>query len=190
MLGFLELSWHPLAAVGFLRPVTGRLHQARWRDPFGELKPDAIEALIAVGESDEAAELLADLEDWSRSVNASATRATAWRCRGLLRAARGDDDGASEALGQALRAFQRLLVPFERGAHAAGLGTGAMTANSGGRRRGRWVRRWPSPAARRAAVGRAGRVQLAQLGGWRPQDATLTPTETQTARLVAQGRTN
>ena len=34
------------------------------------------------------------------------------------------------------------------------------------------------------------RAQLAQLGGRRPQDATLTPTETQIAALVAQGRTN
>ena len=192
VLGFLELSLgNPAAAVGFLRPVTGRLHQARWRDPFGELKPNAIEALIAVGELDEAAELLADLEDWSRSVNAPATRATAWRCRGLLRAARGDHDGASEALGQALRAFQRLPVPFERGRTLLALG--AVQRRAKQRRAaqaslGAALAEFQQLGARLWAE--QARAQLAQLGGRRPQDATLTPTETQIARLVAQGRTN
>ena len=33
-------------------------------------------------------------------------------------------------------------------------------------------------------------TELAQLGGRRPQDGRLTPTESQIASLVAQGRTN
>jgi DNA-binding CsgD family transcriptional regulator len=192
VLGFLELSLgNPAAAVGYLRPGARFLHQIGWRDPFGDLKPNAIEALIPVGELDEAAELLADLEHWSRTVDAPATRATAARCRGLLRAAQGDHDGALEALTQAAQAFQRLPVPFERGRTLLALGTlqrrtkqrGAAQASLGAALAGfqqLGARLWADKA----------RAQLAQLGGRPPQDATLTPTETQIAALVAQGRTN
>jgi DNA-binding CsgD family transcriptional regulator len=192
VLGFLELSLgNPAAAVGFLRPGARRLHEVGWRDPFGDLKPNAIEALILVGELEEAAELLADLEDWSHTVDAPAVAATARRCRGLLRAAQGDHDGALEALTQAARAFQQVPVPFERGRTLLALGT--------------LQRRAKQRRAAQASLGAAlagfkqlgarlwaeqARAQLAQLGGRRPQGATLTPTETQIAALVAQGRTN
>jgi DNA-binding CsgD family transcriptional regulator len=192
VLGFLELSLgNPAAAAGFLRPAARYLHQAGWRDPFGDLKHNAIEALILVGERDEAAELLADLEDWSHSVDAPAVAATARRCRSLLRAAQGDHDGALEALAQAARAFQQVPVPFERGRTLLALGA--------------LQRRAKQRRAAQASLGAAlagfqqlgarlwaeqARAQLAQLGGRRPQDARLTPTETQIAALVAQGRTN
>jgi DNA-binding CsgD family transcriptional regulator len=192
VLGFLELSLgNPAAAVGFLRPGARRLHEVGWRDPFGDLKHNAIEALILVGELEEAAELLADLEDWSHSVDAPAVAATARRCRGLLRAARGDHDGALEALAEAARAFQQVPVPFERGRTLLALGA--------------LQRRAKQRRAAQASLGAAlagfqqlgarlwaeqARAQLAQLGGRRPQDATLTATETQIAALVAQGRTN
>jgi DNA-binding CsgD family transcriptional regulator len=192
VLGFLELSLgNPTAAAGLLRPATRFFHRIRWRDPMEDLKPNAIEALILVGELEEAAEWLADLEDWSHSLDAPAAAATARRCRGLLRAARGDHEGALEALTQAARAFQQLPVPFERGRTLLALGT--------------LQRRAKQRRAAQASLGAAlaefqhlgarlwaeqARTQLAQLGGRRPQDATLTPTETQIAALVAQGRTN
>jgi DNA-binding CsgD family transcriptional regulator len=192
VLGFLELSLgNPAAAVGYLRPAARFLRQAGYRDPYGELKPNAIEALILVGELEEAAELLADLEDWSSSLDAPAVAATARRCRGLLRAARGDHAGALGALTEAARAFQRLPVPFERGRTLLALGT--------------LQRRAKQRAAAQASLGAAlagfeqlgarlwaeqARAQLAQLGGRRPQDGRLTPTEAQIAALVAQGRTN
>jgi DNA-binding CsgD family transcriptional regulator len=192
VLGFLELSLgNPAAAVGFLRPGARRLHEVGWRDPFGDLKHNAIEALILVGELEEAADWLADLEDWSHSVDAPAVAATARRCRGLLRAAQGDHDGALEALTQAARAFQRLPVPFERGRTLLALGAlqrrakqrGAAQASLGAALAGfqqLGARLWAEQA----------RAQLAQLGGRRPQDGRLTATETQIAALVAQGRTN
>ena len=105
------------------------------------------QALIAVGELEEAAELLADLEDWSRSVNAPAVGAAAWRCRGLLRAAGGDHDGALEALAESLRAFERLPVPFERGRTLLALGALQRRVKQRGRRRRRWVRRWPGSSS-------------------------------------------
>jgi DNA-binding CsgD family transcriptional regulator len=192
VLGFLELSLgNPTAAGGYLRPAARFLHRVGWREPYGDLKPNAIEVLILVGELEEAAEWLADLEDWSRTVDAPAAAATAWRCRGLLRAARGDHDGALEALTQAAQAFQRLPVPFERGRTQLALGSlqrrakqrGAAQASLGAALAGfeqLGARLWAEQA----------RAQLAQLGGRPPQDGRLTPTETQIAALVAQGRTN
>jgi DNA-binding CsgD family transcriptional regulator len=192
VLGFLELSLgNPATAVGYLRPGARFLHRARWRNPFGDLKHNAIEALIAVGELEEAAELLADLEDWSHSVDAPAVAATTRRCRGLLHAARSDHEGALEALTEAARAFQPLPVPFERGRTLLALGAlqrrakqrRAAQASLGAalaefQQLGAWL--WAEQA----------HAQLAQLGGRRPQDGRLTPTETQIAALVAQGRTN
>jgi DNA-binding CsgD family transcriptional regulator len=192
VLGFLELSLgNPAAAAGYFRPGARFLHRARFRDPFGDLKHNAIEALILVGELEEAADWLADLEDWSRSVDAPAVAASAWRCRGLLLAARGDHDGALEALTEAARAFERLPVPFERGRTLLTLG--ALQRRAKQRRAaqaslGVALAEFQQLGARLWAE--QARGQLAQLGGRRPQDATLTPTETQIARLVAQGRSN
>jgi tetratricopeptide (TPR) repeat protein len=194
VLGFLELSLgNPMAAVGYLRPGARRLHQFRWRDPMGDLKPNAIEALTLVGELEEAAEWLADLEDWSHTVHAPAVAATTLRCRGLLRAARGDHDGALEALTQAARAFQELPVPvpFERARTLLALGTLQRRAKQ----------RWAAQASLGAALAEfqalgarlwaeQAHAQLAHLGGRPPQDGTLTATEAQIAALVAQGRSN
>jgi DNA-binding CsgD family transcriptional regulator len=192
VLGFLELSLgNPAAAVDLLRPGARYLHRVGWRDPFGDVKHNAIEALILVGELEEAGELLADLENWSHSVDAPAVTATTRRCRGLLRAARGDHDGALAALTQAAQAFQQVPVPFERGRTLLALGA--------------LQRRAKQRRAAQASLGAAlagfqqlgarlwaeqARAQLAQLGGRPPQDGKLTPTETQVAALVARGRTN
>jgi DNA-binding CsgD family transcriptional regulator len=192
VLGFLELSLDdPAAAVDFLQPAVRRLDEDGWRDPCGDLRPNAIEALVASGELDEAAELLSDLADWSQVVNAPAAQAACSRCRGLLRAARGDRDGAFAAFAEALRAFERLPTPFERGRTLLALGGLQRRAKQKRAAReslaaalatfeGLGARLWAEKA----------RTELAQLGGRRAQDAALTPTESQIASLVAQGRTN
>jgi DNA-binding NarL/FixJ family response regulator len=82
-------------------------------------------------------------------------------------------------------------VPFERGRTQLALGSlqrrakqrGAAQASLGAALAGfeqLGARLWAEQA----------RAQLAQLGGRPPQDGRLTPTETQIASLVAQGRTN
>jgi hypothetical protein len=46
VLGFLELSLgNPAAAADYLGPAARYLHKTRWRDPLGDPKPNAIEAL-------------------------------------------------------------------------------------------------------------------------------------------------
>jgi DNA-binding CsgD family transcriptional regulator len=192
VLGFVELSLgNAAAAVDFLRPAARSLEQAEWREPCAGLKPNAIEALIAVGELDEAAGLLADLEDWSQAVAARATLAACLRCRGLLSAAHGDHEAAFAAFGGALEAYERLPTPFDRARTLLALG--ALQRRTKQRRAAReslgtaltvfeelGARLWAEKAS----------SELTQLGGRRAQDGRLTPTESQIASLVAQGRTN
>ncbi len=192
VLGFLELSVGDIAAaVGYLRPAVRALDEAGWRDPCGDLRPNAIEALVYAGELDEAGDVLSDLEDWSRSLNAVAADAACARCRGLLSAARGDREDAFAALAEGLRAFGRLPTPFDRGRTLLALGALQRRTKQKGAAR-------ESLRAALAAFEELGarlwaekaRTELAQLGGRRAQDGKLTPTEQRIASQVALGRTN
>ena len=192
VLGFLELSLgNQESAAGHLQPAARRLDQDGWRDPCGDLKPNAIEALILAGEREEAASLLVDLEDWSRSLNALATHAACLRCRGLLGVAQRDYDGAFAAFAEALRAYEQLPTPFARARTRLALGTlqRRVKQKRGARESlGAALATFDELGARLWAE--KARGELAQLGGRRAQDGTLTPTEKQIAVLVAQGRTN
>jgi DNA-binding CsgD family transcriptional regulator len=77
--------------------------------------PDAIEALIALGQLDRAERLLEVFESRSRELDRAWTLATGARCRGLLQAARGDLTAAEAAFNLALSEHDRLEMPFERG---------------------------------------------------------------------------
>ena len=118
-------------------------------------------------------------------------RASCSRCRGLLCAASGDAEGAFAAFAEALRAFERLPTPFDRGRTLLALG--------GLHRRAKQKREARESLAAALAVfeelgarlwAEKASVELAQLGGRRAQAGALTPTEAQIASLVAQGRTN
>ncbi len=116
MMGFLELSrGDPAAAletlgeIGELVPAVGVGEPAA--TPF---VPDAIEALVGVGELDRAGELLGWLQERAAALNRPWTRATAARCQGLLLAAKGDLDGARSALERALAEHECLPMPLER----------------------------------------------------------------------------
>jgi DNA-binding CsgD family transcriptional regulator len=79
-------------------------------DPF---LPDAIEALVELGELDRAERLTDQLERRGRELDRAWARATGGRCRGLVLGARGDLVGAEIALGEALEHHARLEMPFE-----------------------------------------------------------------------------
>lgn len=74
-----------------------------------------VEALIALGRLEEAGEVLAELRDRADVCGNENLRAIAWRSTGMLLAARGDLDGASEAMEAAVAAHQRCPRPFEHG---------------------------------------------------------------------------
>jgi DNA-binding CsgD family transcriptional regulator len=192
VLGFVELSLGDVqAALRYLQPAVRRLDEDGWRDPSSDVRPNAIEVLVSAGELDEAARLLADLEDWSRMVGAAATAAVCLRCRGLLRVAGGDRDGALAAFHEALQSFERLPTPFEHGRTLLALGSLQRRARQKRPARG-------SLGAALATFEQLGarlwvekaRAELAQLGGRRFQDGRLTAAEHRIASLVARGHSN
>ena len=112
------------------RPVRGRLPQQRrsgWLrssaacQERGTGEPSlyparelAIEALVAVGDLDEARVQLEWLEEAGRRLGTPWPLAMGARCRGLLQAAEGDFDAALASCERALEVHERMPVPFER----------------------------------------------------------------------------
>ncbi|MGH3043036.1 MAG: LuxR family transcriptional regulator, partial [Gaiellaceae bacterium] len=85
-LGVLELSLDQAeGAARLLRPHRERLLAAGVGEP-GSVRfvPDEIEALVALGRTDEAEALLAWLEERGRTLDRASALAAAARCRGLL----------------------------------------------------------------------------------------------------------
>jgi DNA-binding CsgD family transcriptional regulator len=192
VLGFLELSVGDYAAADrILRPAAARL--SGWSvEPsvLGEL-PNAIEALVELGELGEAERLLAELEQRLPGHESPWAEASAGRCRGLVLAARGDTDGAFEAFEVALAVHERLAPPFDRARTILALGAVQRRA----RRR----------VAARETLGAAlaifdelgaelwaakANAELGRIGGRSASPDELTPGERRIAELVAGGKTN
>jgi DNA-binding CsgD family transcriptional regulator len=131
------------------------------------------------------------LDGWGRATGRPWTLATAARCRGLLRAAYGDVEGAVQALEEALRHHQQLAMPFELGRTLLVMGQVQRRAK---RKRiakehlQRAVEIFESlPAPPWAARARA---ELSRLGLRPPAPLALTATEERVAALAASGHTN
>jgi DNA-binding CsgD family transcriptional regulator len=191
VLGFLELSLgDPKAAACQLRPLPGRLTAMGYREPSHyQAIPNLVEALVELGEAEEARPLVALFEELARAVDAPLALAQAARCRGLVAGATGDLEGALAALEAALVDHRRAPVPFERGRTLLALGSTRRRAK---RRR----------AAREALMeavavfdelgaplwAKKTRSELARIGGRAPSSSDmLTPTERRVAELVAEG---
>jgi DNA-binding CsgD family transcriptional regulator/DNA polymerase III delta prime subunit len=193
VLGFLELSLgDPEAAARQLRPLPARLMAMGYGEPgFNQSVPDLIEALVALGEAEEAHPLTAWLEERGRTLDAPLARARLARCRGLVAAARGDVEAGLAALDAALAEHRRAPVPFERARTLFALGAV--------RRRAKQKAGAREALAEALAVferlgaplwaGKA-RAELARIGGRPPGGGDLTPTEQRLAELVAEGRSN
>lgn len=81
---------------------------------IGRFFPDGIEALIALGELENAEAILAVFEQRATALGRVWALATSARCRALLLAARGDLEGATDVMGRCMQEHQRLPMPFER----------------------------------------------------------------------------
>jgi DNA-binding CsgD family transcriptional regulator len=180
------------AAAERLAPVVRR-RQARGAGepslyPAREL---AIEALVAVGNLDEARVQLEWLEEAGRRLATPWPVAMGARCRGLLEAAEGDFEAALASCEQALEAHARMPAPFERARTQLIYGT--------------ILRRTKRRKAAREAIEAAltifealpapvwadnARAELARIGGRAPSGSGLTPSERRIAELVAAGKTN
>ena len=154
--------------------------------------PDALEALVALGDLDRADALLAEFERRGRESDRAWAIATAGRCRGLLLAARGDVNGALAALDRALAAHVRLDMPFER---ARTLLVKGMTERRA-RRRAAARQALEEAAGEFDRVGtrlwaRRARAELDRLGGRPPaRKGELTPAERRAVELAADGLSN
>jgi DNA-binding CsgD family transcriptional regulator len=194
VLGFLELSvGDASAAARRLRPLPPVLERMGSGDPsVGRVLPNAIDALVQLGELDEARPLVDRLEAQGRRLGNPYGLSTGARCRGLLLAAEGDLDGAERAFAEALVHHERMPGGFERARTLLGLGSARRRAQR---------RRAARDALQEAAAvfeslgtplwaGQA-RAELARIGGRAAATGDdLTPTERRVAELVATGRTN
>jgi DNA-binding CsgD family transcriptional regulator len=188
-LGFLELSLGDAGeAARHLRPLWDELEAMGYGDPsVYPVLPNAIEALVNTGETDEARRLLERLEELGRLLDSPWALALAARCRGLLDAAEGNLDGARADLERALVEHERLPSPFERARTLLALGVVQR------RLKRRTVARETLTDARErfADLGARlweenARAELARVSG-RRRSPELTETERRVAELAAEG---
>jgi DNA-binding CsgD family transcriptional regulator len=192
VLGFLELSLGDApAADRHLRPVLTWLDAGEMALASFPASPYAVEALIEVGELEQARELLAQFEREGRELESPWVLALAARLRGLLEAAAGDLPGALVSLERALAEQEGKGWPFERARTLLALGQTQRRAKQ--KRAAR-----ESLQAALAVFEELGsplwaekaRADLLRLGGRPRGTGELTPTEERVAALVGEGRTN
>ena len=191
-LGFVELSLgNHEAALDYLRPAYDMradfLLEPGMRLELG----DTLEALIACGELDRAEEIHAEWAARAQALDRRFVLAILARCRGLLLAARGDAEGATASLEQALADHERSGIPFEHARSVLALGRVQRRAKQRGAARATLT----DALERFEAIGAPlwadqTRAELARIGGRPPSAGALTEAETRIAALVAEGRTN
>jgi DNA-binding CsgD family transcriptional regulator len=152
---------------------------------------DLGEALVALGEVDEADRLADELDALGASLERPSAVAIAWRIRGLAALERGDLDSAQAALERAVEQHDEAPLPFDRARTLLALGT---TQRRGRQRRAARDTLEASLAAfddlgAEAWAART-RAELGRIGGRAPSSDGLTPTEEQVAALVAEGKSN
>jgi DNA-binding CsgD family transcriptional regulator len=192
-MGFLELSVGNSARVDeLLRPLAEAITQMGFGEPIlGVFLPDEVEALVALGDFDDALRLVDWLERGGTRVDRPWALAVAARGHAVIAAAQGDLDSAVRALDRAIVEHERLPMPLE-------LARTLLVKGQVHRRRRE--KRIADQALRESlrlfdeagAVLWAARVraELARIG-LRPRAPTdLTETETRVAALAADGMTN
>jgi DNA-binding CsgD family transcriptional regulator len=192
VLGFVELSLGDAnAALAYLRR-SYELRNAFMLDAAERLElGDLLEALIAVGELDEAEEVLATWQERADALDRAWALAILARCRALLLAARGDLQSAFASFERALAEHARSTDPFHHARTLLALGRTQRRAKRRGAAR-------TTLEEALAAFERLGaplwaeqaRAELARIGGRVPSRGDLTEAERRIAGLVAEGRTN
>ncbi|WP_319455805.1 MULTISPECIES: LuxR C-terminal-related transcriptional regulator [unclassified Mycobacterium] len=194
VLGFLDVSLcNYEAALVTLQPQLSRLEAA----PDGteiigaSFVPDAVEAMISLGQLAEVAPLIERFERNARRLDRPWMLAIGARCRSMLLATGADIDGAVRAAEEAMVQHDRVPMPFERARTQLLLGqlqrrqrrqdaasTTLTDALDTFERLGTPV--WAERA----------RAQLARTNVGPRDGAALTPSEQRVAELAASGMTN
>ncbi len=155
-------------------------------------EPDHIEALVGIGATEQAAEVLDRLERRHEIVPRPWIEATLPRSRALLKAARGDNDGAAADLAVALDAGAK--ADTDLFARARSLLVLGQLERRLGHRRVAGERLDQAMVLFDALPARAWaartRQEIARLGRRRGAGEELTPAETRVVELIAEGLTN
>jgi DNA-binding NarL/FixJ family response regulator len=179
------------AAWDSCRPLVEAVEQAGIGEPvIPFFLPDALEALIALGELDRADALLDMFEGRGRELDRVWALATGARCRGLLLAARSELSDALEVLEEALREHERIELPFERARTLLARGQIARRA----RRRKLASESFAEASAEFERLesprwAERSRAELERLGRGR-ESGGLTPSEQRVVELAADGLSN
>jgi len=192
VLGFVELSaGDAAAALPYLRR-SYVLRNAFMLEPAQRLElGDLLEALIAVGELDEADDVLTTWQERAAALDRAWALAILARSRGLLFAACGDLQGAFASFERALAEHDRSTDPFQRARTLLALGRTQRRAKR--RRAARTALEEALTAFERLGAplwSEQARAELARIGGRAPAGGELTEGERRIAGLVAEGRTN
>jgi DNA-binding CsgD family transcriptional regulator len=192
VLGFVELSLGDSSTALVHLRRSYEIRNAFMLEPAQRLElGDLLEALIAVGELDEAEQILATWQERAAALDRAWALAILARCRALLLAARSDLDGALASFEDALAQHDRSTDPFHHGRTLLALGRTQRRAKRRGAAR-------TTLEQALAAFERLGaplwseqaRAELARIGGRSPSRGDLTEAESLIAGLVAEGRTN
>jgi DNA-binding CsgD family transcriptional regulator len=192
-LGLLELSLaRPAEAAERLAPLVEFAHVQEISEPsLARFTLDYVHALIDVGRLEDAAEVCGRYESHAARLGRRGALASAWRCRGLLAAARGDLDEGRATLQRALAEHDRAPMPFERARTLLALGSVLRRARQ---------RRAARESLQHARVifeelgaalwAEKANAELARIGGRTASPGELTPAERRVAELVGRGRSN
>lgn len=181
-----------LEAHRSLGPLTDGLLGSGLREP-GELRflPDAVEALLGLGDRDAAARLVGEMESMAATTARATSRGLSARSRALVLAHDGDLDGATRAAEDAVRLLESDALPFELA--RARLVLGSLLR----RQRSKRAARETLDAAHSTfeALGADGwavtsAAELDRIGGRSAAAGGLTNAEARVAGLVATGLAN
>jgi DNA-binding CsgD family transcriptional regulator len=193
VLGFVELSeGNHEAAADYLRDLPARLTERGQREPTTfPIVPNAVQALIMVGDVEPAIRSLGWLEEQGRAFDSPWALSQAFRCRGMIAASQGDVSEAEGCYQRALQEHGRMASPFEKGRTLLAYGSMLRRAKKKREARERLneaIQIFDSLGA--SVWAEKSRGELARVSGRRPGGDALTETEGRIAELVAEGHSN
>jgi tetratricopeptide (TPR) repeat protein len=193
VLGFIELSLgNPDKALEYLRDGWAIRDEVRMLEPGHRFElADTLEALIAVGDLEEAERLLQPWEERAGRLDRAWALAILARCRALVLAAHGDFPGAWASFDQALAQHARVQDPFQHARTLLALGATQRRAKQ--RREARKTLEQALEIFERLGAplwGAKASAELARIGGRAPSPGVLTEGERRIVAGVASGRKN
>jgi DNA-binding CsgD family transcriptional regulator len=192
-LGFTELAAGNVSAAAshFLRAVAISREIGIGEPAIMRLHPDAVTALVAVGNIDAAQRLTDELDASTARNHLPWSTVMASRCHGILHAAAGNTAGAIDAFERALADHERLPMPFEEARTRLLFGT--VLRRSGRRsdaRRELDAARTVFISLGTPVQAEQARSELAVIGGKPGSDGDLTAMERRIVALVGTGQTS